>query len=69
MKFFKYFWSNFIKNIKFPRENGITFIHNNPKIFNIGDYLCLQIHYFKFKNPIKNLTIVGGRVRNYEKRN
>ncbi len=62
MKFFKYFWSYFIKIIKFPRENRITFIHKNPKIFNIGDYLCSPRHYFKFKDPIKNLTIVGGGV-------
>lgn len=46
----------------YPIEDGITFVHHQPLIFNIGDYLCSPRHYFKFKNPIEDLVIVGGGV-------
>ena len=46
----------------YPKEDGITFMHHQPLIFNIGDYLCSPRHYFKFTNPIEDLVIVGGGV-------
>lgn len=34
--------------------NNLLFIHNKPKVFNIGDYLCTPIHYFDFGLRIHN---------------
>lgn len=55
----------FIKNILFNKNNlrkDIEFVHHKPKIYNIGDDFCSPKHYFKFENPINNLTIIGGGI-------
>lgn len=62
MKLVLKFLFNILNKIRFPNQNGIVFIHKSPKVFNIGDYLCSPRHYFEFKKPIKNLTIIGGGV-------
>ena len=55
----------FIKNILFNKNNlrkDIEFVHHKPKIYNISDDFCSPKHYFKFENPINNLTIIGGGI-------
>jgi hypothetical protein len=65
--------SKFFRN-KDIIKNEITFVHHEPRIFNIGDYLCSPKHYFYFINPINNLYIIGGGIfpsfaRKYLKKN
>ncbi|TPJ77789.1 hypothetical protein [Mesorhizobium sp. B2-6-2] len=44
----------------------VSFIHNWPAPFNVGDYLCSPRHYFEFEchpsraNGIDHIAIVGG---------
>jgi hypothetical protein len=44
----------------------LSFVHNWPRIFNLGDYLCSPRHYFEFEcfpsatSGIDHLVIVGG---------
>ena len=60
MNFLKRIWLKLMIQIKFPKEDGIVFIHKSPRVFNIGDYLCSPRHYIKFYKPINDLIIIGG---------
>ncbi len=47
---------------QFPMHHGIRFVHRNPHLFNIGDFLCSPRHYFNFSGAIAGATIVGGGI-------
>jgi hypothetical protein len=61
LKKFKKFKKKFSTK-PYPVENGIQFIHHNPKRGNVGDLLCSPRHYFSFKKNANPLCIIGGGV-------
>ena len=50
-----------LKN-SYPMHDGIEFVHHNPNLFNIGDFLCSPRHYFRFEGAREGATVVGGGI-------
>ena len=46
----------------YPIREGIRFVHRNPKLFNIGDFLASPRHYFRFSRALEGATVVGGGI-------
>lgn len=46
----------------YPMHDGIQFVHHNPNLFNIGDFLCSPRHYFRFEGAEVGATILGGGI-------
>ncbi|WP_127555557.1 polysaccharide pyruvyl transferase family protein [Saccharospirillum alexandrii] len=43
-----------------PTENGLTFVHHQPRLYNVGDDLCSPRHYFNLTPAQPGLVIMGG---------
>lgn len=43
-----------------PNKNGITFVHHQPSLYNLGDDLCSPRHYFNLEPARQGLVIMGG---------
>lgn len=46
----------------YPLRQGVRFVHRNPNLFNIGDFLCSPRHYFTFSGAPEGATVVGGGI-------
>jgi hypothetical protein len=44
----------------YPIREGIQFVHRNPNLFTIGNFLASPRHYFEFSGALEGTTVAGG---------